>query len=173
MAVGAVGNAGMNKAQTFMGMSQKMKGGFLAGMNAVQVQMHESIVSARQENAEDNIPYSIGADSYTEAEWDNFLERFDATQDVIRQLMRKKHQRLKEKQEECEEMRERELEKQLLEDELKEKEIHPVAQVESRIQHTLDHQVDIRYTTLFVKEGEQIRKAGKIKKYEWPQGGCI
>ncbi len=156
-----------NRTQSYSTRNQVKSGKNYVGFSSVGAYVQASIANARQENAEDSIPYPIGVDSYTEAEWDNFLERFDATQDVIRQLMREKHQRLKEKQEERQEMRERELEKQLLEDELKEKEIHQMAQVESRIQHTLNQEVDIRYTTLFVKEGEQIREAGKIKKYEW------
>lgn len=167
MAIGAVGTNTTSKTQTYSTKQQNKMGGFLAGMSAAEALVCDSIADARQENAEDAVPYPIGADSYTEREWDNFLEQFDATQDVIRQLMREKHQRMKEKQEEREEMRERELEKQLLEEELLEKQSMLVSQITTCTYPSLNPKVDIRYITWYTKEGIFCKKARETKEYEW------
>lgn len=167
MAIGAVGINTTNKTQTYSAKQQNKKGGFLAGMTAEDAAMHENIANARQENAEDNISYPIGVDSYTEAEWDNFLEQFDATQDVIRQLMREKHQRMKQKQEEREEMRERELKKQLLEEELLEKQSMLVSKITTCTYPSLNPKIAIRYITWYTKEGIFCKKARETKEYEW------
>lgn len=167
MAIGAVGSSTGNATQTYSTKSQTGAKSFAAGFNSAEAAVQASIANAREENAEDTIPYPIGSESFTETEWDNFLESFDTTQDVLRQMMREKHQKQLEKQIEREELRERELKKRLLEETLEEKETHQVAKVETSEYHALNPNVDICYTTLYAEKGEQLRKAGMIKKYEW------
>ncbi len=45
------------------------------------------------QNGEDGTSYKIGADSFTEKEWDELLENFDTIEDKIRELMRERHEK--------------------------------------------------------------------------------
>lgn len=42
--------------------------------------------------------YRIGARSYTQKEWDQFLERFDTTEETVRELMREEQAKRQEEQ---------------------------------------------------------------------------
>lgn len=44
-------------------------------------------------NGNTEATYQIGAQSFTETEWDKFLENFDETEEVIRELMRERHEK--------------------------------------------------------------------------------
>lgn len=96
--------------------------------------------------------YQIGAQTFTEKEWDEFLERFDSVEDAIKELMRERY----EKEEE-----EREEQNTIAKDKI-------FAESTSCIYPTQDPtDEDIRYITWYTEEGIFCRKAGQTEGYEW------
>lgn len=51
-------------------------------------------------NGETEISYQIGAESYTEKEWDKLLKKFDDIQEDVRRKMEERIRKLEEKEEE-------------------------------------------------------------------------
>lgn len=51
-------------------------------------------------NGESEVSYPIGAESYTEREWDKLLKKFDDIQEDVRQKMEERFRKLEEKEEE-------------------------------------------------------------------------
>lgn len=107
------------------------------------------------ENGEREKSYQIGSQSFTEKEWDKFLENFDSIQEVLKELMR---ERLEKKEEEA-------LEK--AREEEKEKEELLVAESTSCMDSTDPEGEDIRYITWYTTDGIFCRKAGQTEGYEW------
>ncbi len=103
--------------------------------------------------------YRIGAQTFTEKEWDEFLERFDSLEDAIRELMRERFEKVKEAQEE-----------QKIIAQAENSEVDDMLFAESTTctyptQDPTDE--DIRYITWYTKEGIFCRKAGQTEGYEW------
>ena len=91
--------------------------------------------------------YQIGSQSFSEKEWDAFLDKFDAVEEVIKDQM-------KEEQERREEMEEAEM---LL-----------TTQSTSCLYETANpDNNDIRYITWYTEEGIFCRKAGQTEGYGW------
>ena len=51
-------------------------------------------------NGETEVSYQIGAESYTEKEWDKLLKKFDDIQEDVRRKMEERFKKLEEKEEE-------------------------------------------------------------------------
>lgn len=51
-------------------------------------------------NGETEVSYQIGAESYTEKEWDKLLEKFDNIQEDVRRKMEERFRKMEEKEEE-------------------------------------------------------------------------
>lgn len=110
-------------------------------------------------SAEEEAAYQIGAQSFTEDEWDELLEKFDATEDTIRRLMRERHAKEAEKR----------LKKELLE-RAKPMKIETLLFAESTTciypaANSADG--DIRYITWYTKKGIFCRRTGQKEGYEW------
>ncbi|MDE7313704.1 MAG: hypothetical protein K2N87_19115 [Eubacterium sp.] len=100
--------------------------------------------------------FQIGAISFTEKEWNKFLEEFDAIQDAIRELMR-------EEQEKKEAER---LKKELLAGAVESSLL--VAESTSCVYPAENAgQEDTRYLTWYTKDGIFCRKMGQADGYEW------
>lgn len=96
--------------------------------------------------------YRIGAQTFTEKEWEEFLERFDSVEDAIKEMMRERF----EKEEE-----EREEDGTIADDKL-------FAESTTCIYPTEDPtDEDIRYITWYTEEGIFCRKAGQTEGYQW------
>lgn len=50
-------------------------------------------------NGETEVSYQIGAESYTEKEWDKLLQKFDDIQEDVRRKMEERFRKLEEKEE--------------------------------------------------------------------------
>ena len=60
-------------------------------MAFLKEKMDEMIEKIRNGDVEPT--YQIGAQSFTEKEWDEFLGKFDSIEDMIRKLMRERQER--------------------------------------------------------------------------------
>ncbi len=63
-------------------------------------------LSARLNNGEDQKSYQIGAQSFTEREWNKLLDEYDYVQDELKKLMRERHTEQYEKKQEKNELEE-------------------------------------------------------------------
>lgn len=153
---------------------QKEKSGFLPGETAENTETAEftdnsEIYRAGMfrgtggnreiSSAEDETAYQIGAQSFTEDEWDEFLGKFDSAEDTIRELMRARHAKEAEKR----------LKKELLE-RAKPMKIETLLFAESTTciypaANPADG--DIRYITWYTKKGIFCRRTGQKEGYEW------
>ena len=121
--------------------------------------LHEQIEEMQQKIAsgEINETFQIGAESYTIDEWNELLEKFDAIQEVIQELMKERHEKL---------------EKEKLEEERK-KDGETVAEMLLSESTTSTHPIlgtngeDIHFITWYTENGIFCRKAGQISGYEW------
>ena len=108
------------------------------------------------EKGETEESYRIGAGSFTEDEWDDFLENFDSIQEVLKELM---EERIEKKEEEA--LEQEQVEKQLEEELL-------LAESTSCTYPTADLEDSaIRYITWYTEEGIFCRKLGQTEGYEW------
>lgn len=108
------------------------------------------------QNGDTEPSYQIGAQSFTEKEWDEFLEQFDSVEDAIQKLMR--------------EERERRAAEQMRKEQTVIKDADSLLTTESTscTYPTADPQDDdIRYITWYTEEGIVCRKAGQTEGYEW------
>lgn len=103
--------------------------------------------------------YQIGAQTFTEKEWEEFLEKFDSVEDAIKELMRERHEKLQEAQEE---------QKTIAQAEDSEVDNMLFAESTTCTYPTADPtDDDIRYITWYTEEGIFCRKAGQTEGYEW------
>lgn len=111
-------------------------------------------------NGETEPTYQIGAQSFTEKEWDKFLEKFDSIEETIQELIREEQAR---------------------------KEAEQVSQIQTEQTAAVEDNTgllteeatwcsypaanpnkgDIRYITWYTEEGIFCRKAGQNSGYEW------
>lgn len=107
------------------------------------------------QNGETEPSFQIGAQSFTEKEWDEFLEKFDAFEEAMRELMQEEHvkraaEQLKKQQEAAEDQ------SSLL-----------LAESTSCVYPPADaKKEDVRYITWYAKEGIICRKMGETED-EW------
>lgn len=110
------------------------------------------------DNGEVNESFQIGAQTYTLEEWQEFLDKFDSIQEIIRELMRERHDRLeKEKLNKKEEEKIEEIAAEMI-----------VSESTSCTYPASDaNKEEIRYITCYTKEGIFCKKAGLLDGYEW------
>lgn len=114
---------------------------------------------------EENEPVQIGARSFTDKEWKDFLKKFDAVQDTVRELMKERHDKL-----EKEKLKNKELNKEKLKEMLDDKKLKEKTILED-LSYTYptessDGEV-VLHVTEYKEKGIICRNAGKIEKYEW------
>ena len=100
--------------------------------------------------------YQIGAQSFTEKEWEEFLDKFDSAQEAIQKLMKEEQVR--------KEAEETKKESAVISD------VGTLLTTESTscVYETADpDDDDIRYITWYTEEGIFCRKAGQTEGYEW------
>lgn len=100
--------------------------------------------------------FQIGAQSFTEKEWDEFLAKFDSLQDAIRKLMEEERERL---------------EKAELADKMQQGEEGVEALVSESTTCTYpssdSQKEDVKYITWYTEEGIYCRQAGQTEGYLW------
>lgn len=167
MSLGAIGAGYGNTAYAYLAKSKSENKSEKS--DSEQMDYREQVAAIKQtllekiQNGEGETSYQIGSQSFTEKEWDKFLDRFDSIEEIIRELMRERQERMKEEQEKkeiAEEMSERS--KPLETDNMVFAEsttcTYPAADPEDE---------DIRYITWYTEEGIFCRKAGQSEGYEW------
>lgn len=108
------------------------------------------------QNGDTEPTYQIGAQSFTEKEWDEFLEKFDSIEEAIQELMREEKER-KEAEESSK-------------DDVVINDASTLLTTESTscVYETADpDDDDIRYITWYAEDGIFCRKAGQTEGYEW------
>ncbi len=108
-------------------------------------------------NGETEPTYQIGAQSFTEKEWDKFLEKFDSIEETIRELIREEQARKEAEQTHTEQNVAVEENTGLLTEEATWCS-YPLAD---------SNKGNIRYITWYTEEGIFCRKAGQHSGYEW------
>lgn len=108
------------------------------------------------QNGETEPSYQIGAQSFTEKEWDELLEKFDSVEETIRELMREEHEKRETEQIKREQL-DREKENGLLSGEFTTC-VYPAGDSEKE---------DIRYITCYTTDGIYCRREGQTEDWEW------
>lgn len=72
------------------------------GVNMISAALASDVIRSRIEemteklkNGDTQTSYQIGAQSFTEKEWDTFLDKFDAIQEEMTEKMREEHERMR------------------------------------------------------------------------------
>lgn len=121
----------------------------------LQEKIRELFVKVQNQDTEPT--FQIGAQSFTEKEWDKFLEKFDSLEEAIRELTEEEREREAAEQEQNDK-------KNVIED------VADLLTAESTscVYPTKDPKDDdIRYITWYTEEGIFCRKAGQTEGYEW------
>lgn len=108
------------------------------------------------QNGDTEPTYQIGAQSFTEKEWEEFLDKFDSVEEAIQELMKEEQAR--------KEAEEAEKESAVIND------ASTLLTTESTscVYETADtDDDDLRYITWYTEEGIFCRKAGQTEDYEW------
>ncbi len=107
-------------------------------------------------NGDTEVSYQIGAQSFTEKEWEELLEKFDSIEEAIQKLMK-------------EEQAKKEAEEAHKEDGITNDASTLLTTESTSCEYeTADSKDDdIRYITWYTKEGIFCRKAGQTEGYEW------
>lgn len=98
--------------------------------------------------------YQIGARSFTEKEWEEFLEKFDSIQEAIREAMREEQERRQ-----AEQLKQKQEEKTVIE----EKSNLLVAESTVCTYPTANPEEEIRYITCYTTQGIFCKKAGETE----------
>ena len=120
----------------------------------LEEKIHEIFVKIQ--NGDTEPTYQIGAQSFTEKEWEEFLDKFDTTQEAIQELVKEEQER-----KEAEEARK---------DDVVINDTSAILTTESTscVYETADpDDDDIRYITWYTEDGIFCRKAGQTEGYEW------
>ena len=108
------------------------------------------------QNGDTEPTYQIGAQSFTEKEWEEFLDKFDSIEEAIQELMKEEQARKEAEEDKKEGM--------VIND------VSTLLTTESTscVYETADpDDDDIRYITWYTEEGIFCRKAGQTEGYEW------
>lgn len=111
------------------------------------------------QNGETEPSYQIGSQSFTEKEWDAFLEKFDSIQAAIKELMKEEQE-----QKEIEQIKKNQVEKALSQEES-----NMLAAESTKCTYPTENpnDEDIQYITWYTTDGIFCRKAGQTEGYEW------
>ena len=113
-------------------------------------------IFAKIQNGDTEASYQIGSQSFTEKEWEEFLDKFDTAQEAIQELMKEEPAR-KEAEEAKKVVAFTNDASTLL-----------TTESTSCVYETADpDDDDIRYITWYTEEGIFCRKAGQTEGYEW------
>ena len=108
------------------------------------------------QNGDTEASYQIGSQSFTEKEWEEFLDKFDSVQEAIQELMKEEQARKEEKETKKEDVFTTDASTLL------------TTESTSCVYETADpDDDDIRYITWYTEEGIFCRKAGQTEGYEW------
>ena len=113
-------------------------------------------IFAKIQNGDTEASYQIGSQSFTEKEWEEFLDKFDSVEEAIQELMKEEQAR-----KEAEEARK---------EDVFTNDASTLLTTESTscVYETADpNDDDIRYITWYTEEGIFCRKAGQTEGYEW------
>lgn len=107
-------------------------------------------------NGDTEPTYQIGSQSFTEKEWEKFLDKFDSIQEAIQELMKEEQERKEAEKEKKEDMMINDASTLL------------ITEFTSCVYETANPKDDdIRYITWYTEEGIFCRKAGQTEGYEW------
>lgn len=129
--------------------------------------LHSKIeeLSERFRKGETKPSYRIGAQSFTEKEWDQMLEKFDALQETIRTQMREEHEKRELMQEKQAEQTEKYAGKKAAERETAR--LLTGAFTSCTYPQADGTEEEIHYITCYTSEGIFCRREGQSKEYEW------
>ena len=108
------------------------------------------------DSGEINETFQIGAKAFTLEEWKDFLDNFDSIQEIIRELMRERHEKLEKEQIEKKMAAKEEMVTEIL-----------FSEHTGSTHFSADSKEEIRYITWYTEEGIFCRKAGQTEGYEW------
>ena len=118
--------------------------------------MYMEQIFIKIQNGDTETSYQIGSQSFTEKEWEEFLDKFDSVEEAIQELMKEEQAR-----KEAEEARK---------EDVFTNDASTLLTTESTscVYETADpNDDDIRYITWYTEEGIFCRKAGQTEGYEW------
>ena len=108
------------------------------------------------QNGDTEPTYQIGAQSFTEKEWEEFLDKFDSVEEAIQELMKEEQARKEAEEDKKEGMVTNDASTLL------------TTESTSCVYETADPEDDdLRYITWYTEEGIFCRKAGQTEGYEW------
>ena len=108
------------------------------------------------QNGDTEPTYQIGAQSFTEKEWEEFLDKFDSIEEAIQELMKEEQARKEAEEAQKENVFTNDVSTLL------------TTESTSCVYETADpDDDDIRYITWYTEEGIFCRKAGQTEGYEW------
>ncbi len=108
------------------------------------------------QNGDTEPTYQIGSQSFTEKEWEEFLDKFDSIEEAIQELMKEEQERKEAEEEKKEDMMINDASALL------------ITEFTSCVYETANpDDDDIRYITWYTEEGIFCRKAGQTEGYEW------
>ena len=113
-------------------------------------------IFAKIQNGDTEASYQIGSQSFTEKEWEEFLDKFDTIEEAIQELMKEEQARKEAKEAQKEDVVTNDASTLL------------TTESTSCVYETADpDDDDIRYITWYTEEGIFCRKAGQAEGYEW------
>ena len=113
-------------------------------------------IFAKIQNGDTEASYQIGSQSFTEKEWEEFLDKFDFVEEAIQELMKEEQARKEAKEAQKEDVVTNDASTLL------------TTESTSCVYETADpDNDDIRYITWYTEEGIFCRKAGQTEGYEW------
>ncbi len=108
------------------------------------------------QNGDTEPTYQIGSQSFTEKEWEEFLDKFDSVEEAIQELMKEEQARKEAEESKKEDVFTNDASTLL------------TTESTSCVYKTADpDDDDIRYITWYTEEGIFCRKAGQTEGYEW------
>lgn len=115
-----------------------------------------NMIFAKIQNGDTEASYQIGSQSFTEKEWEEFLDKFDFVEEAIQELMKEEQARKEAKEAQKEDVFNNDASTLL------------TTESTSCVYETADpDDDDIRYITWYTEEGIFCRKAGQTEGYEW------
>ena len=118
--------------------------------------MYMEQIFIKIQNGDTEPIYQIGSQSFTEKEWETFLEKFDSIEEAIQELMKEEQARKEAQETKKEDVFTNDASTLL------------TTESTSCVYKTADpDDDDIRYITWYTEEGIFCRKAGQIEGYEW------
>mgnify|MGYP003310234977 CR=1 FL=1 len=121
------------------------------------IRKHIEEMQEKLDNGEVNETFQIGAKSFTLEEWKKLLEEFDSIQEILKELMKERHEKLEQQRLREEKKKEEQIEAEML---LSESTFctYPASD---------DTSEEVHYITWYTEEGIFCRKAGQTERYAW------